>query len=342
MSTTMRQVAAAAGVSVATASRALSGSSLVVDATRQRVLRVAAELDFTPSRLARSLVTGLTGNVGVIIPDITNPFFTPFLAELESTLGAGDVGLLIGNAQESREREQALVQRMSTQVDALVLASSRLSDDQIVRAAGRFPVVLVNRRLGADVGRPVALAEVVIDIEPGLRAAVRHLHGLGHTELTYLDGPAQSWSAAQKRTVLNRACTELEMSFTVTGTARPDFAAGREVGGAIATSGASAVVTYNDQVALGVLAACYDIGVEVPGGISVIGCDDSLPTGLARPALTTVACSARALGALSAAAIVEPTTRCADAVSTRLVIRKSTGAHLSATANPAARVRAAS
>lgn len=279
MATTIRQVAAGASVSVATASRALSGSSAVVESTRQRVLQVAAELDFTPSRLARSLATGLSGNVGVIVPDITNPFFAPFLAELESTLGARDTGLLIGDSHESAEREHSLVRRMSTQVDGLVLGSSRLSDDQIVGAVGRWPVVLVNRRLAADVSRPAGLAEVVIDVAPGFEAAVRHLHGLGHTGLTYVDGPARSWSAAQKRAVLDRTCAELTMSLTVVGTTRHDFAAGREVGRALATAGASAVVTYNDQVALGVLAACYDGGVEVPGRISVIGCDDSLPLG---------------------------------------------------------------
>ena len=98
--TTIRQVAAAAGVSVATASRALSGSPSVIEPTRQRVLDVAAALDFTVSRLARSLVTGSTGNVGVILPDVTNPFYSSFLAELESVLGSHDIGILVGDSRE--------------------------------------------------------------------------------------------------------------------------------------------------------------------------------------------------------------------------------------------------
>lgn len=325
MTTTIRQVAAAAGVSVATASRALSGSTVVVEGTRQRVLQVAAALDYTPSRLARSLVTGLTGNVGVIVPDITNPFFAPFLAELEATLAALDIGLLIGNSQESPGREHELVRRMSTQVDGLVLASSRMSDEQIRSVTGRRPVVLVNRRLAAGPPRPERLAEVVIDVDPGLAAAVHHLHALGHTGLTYVDGPAGSWSAAQKRAALQRCCAEVAMPLAVVGTQRPDFAAGRQVGAAIVTRGATALVTYNDQVALGVLSACYEAGVEVPGWVSVIGCDDSLPAGLARPSLTTIDCSARDLGGLAAAAILNPGSGSADTVSTRLVVRGSTG-----------------
>jgi LacI family transcriptional regulator len=327
LSTTIRQVAAAAGVSIATASRALSGSSAVIEDTRRRVLQVATELDYTPSRLARSLATGLTGNVGVIVPDLTNPFFAPFLAELESTLGARDVGLLIGDSRESPEHEQDLVRRMSTQVDGLVLASSRLSDEQIVQATRRWPVVLVNRRLGPAVQRPDRLAQVVLDVGPGFDAAVRHLHALGHRRVTYLDGPALSWSAAQKRAALERVCMEVGVRLTVVATARPDFAAGREVGRRILTTAdppATAVLTYNDQVALGVLAAGYDVGVEVPAQLSVVGCDDSLPEGLARPALTTIDCSSKTLGALAAAAIMGRPADAADIVPTRLVRREST------------------
>lgn len=325
MNTTIRHLAAAAGVSVATASRAMSGSPAVVEATRQRVLQAAAQLDYTPSRLARSLVTGLTGNVGVIVPDITNSFYPPFLAELESTLAARDLGLVIGNSHESRERELGLARRMSTQVDTVVLASSRLSDEQIVQAVASWPVVLVNRRLDPAFARPERLTEVVIDVEPGFAAAVGHLHALGHRQLTYVDGPPQSWSATQKRVVLNRVCADLGIALTIVGTARPDFSTGRTVGTEIVATGATAVLTYNDQVALGVLAACHDAGAEVPEQISVVGCDDSLPDGLARPGLTTIDSSARSLGAMSAAAVVDPSAARHGTVPTRLVVRGSTG-----------------
>lgn len=320
----MRDVAAAAGVSIATASRALSGSDLVVGSTKQRVLQMAAELDYTPSRLARGLVTGTTGNVGVIVPDVTNPFFAPFLAELESRLGERDVGLLMGNSQEDREHEHQLVRRMSTQVDGLVLASSRLSDEQILQTASQLPVVLANRRLAGSAGQGRLLSQVVIDVQPGLGAAVVHLHAFGHRELTYLDGPSGSWSAGEKRLALEDACEALGLVLTVVAGARPDFAGGRAVGRQILSVGLSAVLAYNDQVALGVLAACHEAGIDVPGQVSVIGCDDALPEGLARPALTTIDSSSRTLGALTAAAILEPGAR-PTPVPTRLVVRSSTG-----------------
>ena len=143
MPTTIRQVATAAGVSVATASRALSGSDAVVASTRERVLQVARDLDYTPSRLGRSLATGSTGNIGVILPDMTNPFYTSFLAELEASLGASDRGVLIGDSHESVELELTLIARMLGQVDALVLASSRLPDEVLIDTAKELDADLI-------------------------------------------------------------------------------------------------------------------------------------------------------------------------------------------------------
>jgi DNA-binding LacI/PurR family transcriptional regulator len=215
---------------------------------------------------------------------------------------------------------------MSTQVDGLVLASSRLADEQVLQTATRLPVVLANRRISGSLRPPTGLSQVMIDVQPGFEAAVVHLHGLGHRSLTYLDGPSGSWSAGRKRSALQRACRRLGLTMTVLGCERPDFPAGRALGRRLLTSPPSAVLAYNDQVALGVLAACAEAGVDVPGRLSVIGCDDALPEGLARPGLTTVDSSSRTLGALAAAASLDPEAGAPPAVPTRLVVRSSTAA----------------
>jgi DNA-binding LacI/PurR family transcriptional regulator len=328
MATTIRQVAAAAGVSVATASRALSGSDAVVQATRERVLRVASDLDYTPSRLGRSLATGSTGNIGVILPDVTNPFYTSFLAELETAAGARDIGVLVGDSHETPDLERRLIQRMTSQVDALVLASSRLGDDEVAAASARLPVVLANRMLGAGTEIPERLSQITIDVRPGFRQVVEHLHALGHRAITYVDGPPQSWSGGRKRAVLRRECVLLGMRLTVVPASRPDFDGGREAGGALAGVAPlpTAIVAFNDQMALGILSALRDAGHDVPGCVSVVGCDDSLPVGMAWPALTTVDSSSRTLGALTAAAILDPDATRSRAVSTQLIVRDSTGA----------------
>lgn len=328
MATTIRNVAAAAGVSVATASRALSGSPAVIDATRRRVIQAAIALDYTPSRLARSLVTGSTGNVGVILPDITNPFYTSFLAGLEAALGAQDIGVLIGDSGENPERENRLVRRMSTQVDGLVLASSRLSDEQIVAATSRRPVVLANRMLETTDDLPKRLGQVVIDVHPGFTAAVTHLHELGHRQITYVDGPAQSWSGRQKRIALTRACSALGLPLRILSTTRADFGsgrtAGRQVGAESRLDGTTAVMAFNDQVALGVLAGLREAGRTVPDDLSLVGCDDSLEDGLAWPPLTTVGSSARALGELAAHKILDPLGEESGRIPTALIVRDST------------------
>lgn len=328
MATTIRSVAAAAGVSVATASRALSGSPAVVDSTRRRVIQAAIALDYTPSRLARSLVTGSTGNVGVILPDITNPFYTSFLAGLEAALGAQDIGVLIGDSGENPDRENRLVRRMSTQVDGLVLASSRLSDEQIVAATSRRPVVLANRMLETSEELPKRLGQVVIDVHPGFTAAVNHLSSLGHRQLTYVDGPAQSWSGRQKRIALTLACSALGLPLRIRSTTRADFGAGRTAGRQVAAEaaqdGTTAVIAFNDQMALGVLAGLREAGKDVPGDLSLVGCDDSLEDGLAWPALTTVGSSARALGELAAHKILNPMGEEAGLIPTALIVRDST------------------
>ena len=323
MTTTIRQVAALAGVSLATASRALSGSPAVVEATRRRVQQAAVDLDYNPSRLGRSLVTGSTGNIGLIFPDIANPFYTQFLAELESVVAARDIGILIGDAHEDSEREATLLRQMATQVDSLVLVSSRMTDAQIVAAAAQRPVVLANRMLEPDTAVPDLLSQIVIDVDPGFSAAVDHLHALGHRRLTYVDGPARSWSAREKRGALQRACARHDIALSIMQVDKPDFESGRILAREFAAD-TTAVVAFNDQVALGVLSTFRDRGIDVPRQVSVIGCDDSLPLGLAWPALTTVDSSSRALGALAAEAVLDPASHRTGSVPTRLIVRAST------------------
>ncbi|WP_022886633.1 LacI family DNA-binding transcriptional regulator [Glaciibacter superstes] len=324
MATTIRQVATAAGVSVATASRALSGSAAVVASTKERVCRVAEELDYTPSRLGRSLATGSTGNVGVILPDVTNPFYTSFLAELETVLGARDIGILVGDSHENPELERSLIRRMTGQVDALILASSRLQDADIAMAADRLPVVLANRMLEPGTDCPDRLSQIALDIDPGFTEAARHLWALGHSQIAYVDGPLHSWSGRQKRESLTRVCAELGMSLIISRTEQPDFSGGRESLAGVDTDEVTAVIAFNDQVALGLLSALRDTGIAVPERISVIGCDDSLPNGLAWPSLTTVDSSSRTLGALAAAAILDPLHQRTGTVPSRLIVREST------------------
>ena len=320
---TIKDVAAAAGVSIATVSRALNSGERVLPETVARVREVARALGYTPSRTARGLVTGRSATVGVILPDVTNPFFAPLLAAIDAAAQAQDLGMLIGDSREDPAAELRIASRMTSQADGLVLVSSRLPDDEIRALAARVPVVLANRRLAG-------LDSAVIDVSTGFTQAVEHLAVLGHTHVLYLAGPAGSWSGQSKERALHDAALACGVQLTTWGPHRPTFDGGRQVADDVLASGHSAVICYDDLMALGLQSRCAEQGVDVPGELSVVGCDDALPEGMARPALTTIEGRSYELGRLAAQLLLarmaakgtQPRT---ETVPSRLVPRASTG-----------------
>lgn len=320
---TIRHVAAAAGVSIATVSRCFNGGERVLPETLERVHAVARSLGYTPSRTARGLVTGRTANIGVILPDVTNPFFAPILAAVESAAESQDRGVFIGDSREDADAELRIAQRMASQADGILLVSSRLPDDAVRTLASRIPVVLANRVVdGID--------SAVIDVAPGLTAAVAHLAGLGHERIVYLRGPEGSWSDARKAEALTSAARATGLQLDVWGPHRPTFAAGRAVAERLVGEQVGAVVCYDDLVAFGVLTRCTELGVTVPTDLSIVGCDDALDHGMARPALTTVAGPSAQMGRDAAELLLaRMTTPTRDpgslVVRSRLVVRSSTG-----------------
>ncbi|SDD41309.1 transcriptional regulator, LacI family [Sanguibacter gelidistatuariae] len=319
---TIKDVAAAAAVSIATVSRALNGGERVLPETVARVRAVALALGYTPSRTARGLVTGRSANVGVILPDVTNPFFAPLLAAIESAAQAQDHGVLIGDSREDPAAELRIARRMTSQADGIILVSSRLPDDEIRALAARVPVVLANRQLAG-------LDSAVIDVAPGFTGAIEHLAALGHTRVLYLAGPAGSWSGQAKERALHDAAAASGIMLTTWGPHRPTFDGGRQVADRVLASGYGAVICYDDLMALGLQSRCADRGVDVPGELSIIGCDDALPDGMARPALTTIEGRSDELGQLAADLLLDRMARLTDppqsrTVTSRLIIRAST------------------
>src|SRR5690625_3849152 len=142
---TIHDVAREAGVSIATVSRSLNGQTRVSEATRRKVLEVARALDFAPNRNARGLVTGRSGNLGVLVPDVTNPFFAPIVAGIEHVAQGRDMGVFLADSREAAQSEESLVRRLSQQVDGVVLVASRMPDDALVEFSKRGPRVLVKR-----------------------------------------------------------------------------------------------------------------------------------------------------------------------------------------------------
>jgi DNA-binding LacI/PurR family transcriptional regulator len=280
---TIHDVARRARVSASTVSRALGESPLVRVATRERVLAAARELGYQPNPAARSLITGRTGNIGIIVPDLSNPFYTGVLRGVQARARTCGYAVFFADSEEDPAAEVALVRTMARQVDGVLMCAPFCSDGQLRELAAVTPLTLLNRRLR---GVPAAL----MDSLGGMRQVLDHLAALGHRRCAYLNGPQVAWSNRERRRGLRAAAqARPALSMVEFGPVAPNFDGGVHGADLAVASGVTAIIAYNDLVALGVLSRLADRGIPVPGQISVVGFDDLLYAAMCAPPLTTVA-----------------------------------------------------
>ena len=166
--TSIRDVARRANVSLATVSRAFAEPGLVRAETLERVLAVAEELHYRPSRAARSLTTGKTGNIGLVVPDLGNPFFSAILKGGQARAREADYSVFLADSEENSRLELELVRAMAPQVDGVIICSSRLSEAQLQQLHRETTLVLLNRRVHG-------VSAVLLDSAGGMRQAIEHL-----------------------------------------------------------------------------------------------------------------------------------------------------------------------
>ena len=286
----VRDVALLAGVSISTVSRALSSPSMVSEATRLKVLEVARELDYQPNAAARGLRVGRTNNIGLLIPDLENPFFASVTKAVHSRARASGISVFAADSDEDPAQELDLIRNLAAQVDGLVLASPRAQDSDILDAVAGKVVVLLNRQVGD-------LPTITIDNADGAFQAVSHLRALGHHRIAYASGPAHSWSGEQRRAGMVAAAGRVDdVEVVQLGNFQPYFSGGYPAADLAVASGASAVIAYNDLMALGVIDRLRQRGIAVPDEMSVVGFDDVAVATLVSPALTTVRIPRAGLG----------------------------------------------
>ncbi|GAA4623653.1 LacI family DNA-binding transcriptional regulator [Cellulomonas oligotrophica] len=299
MPVTLRDVAVAAGVSPATASRALSAPDVVAPETREAVLRAAQALGYRPNRAARALSTGRSGHLCLVVPDLGNPFFAAVAKAVQSRARAAGYAVMIADSEEDPRLEADLVAQLGAQADGVLLCSPRMSAAALAAvAAGPTPVLLVNRE-GAD------LPSVVIDDRDGIRQTLRHLHALGHRRVAHVGGPDGSWSDARRREGLADT-SPAGLEVVELGPHAPVFSGGVAAADLALAAGATAVVAHNDLVALGVLDRLRARGVRVPEDVSVVGFDDGPVATLVTPPLTTVAAPLALLGRTAVDLLLDP------------------------------------
>lgn len=323
MAPTIRDVARAAGVSQATVSRALSTPDLVRPGTRARVEAVARELGYRPNRAARGLITGRTGNLGLIVPDLANPFFAAVVKGVQAAARAADHSVFIADTDEEAGAEADLLRALSKQVDGLILCSPRAPDEELAGVGSDTTVVLMNRMSG---DRP----SVTVDNADGMRQALEHLVALGHHRIAFVAGPRTSWSNTQRETGLSRTAEAGGVDLVRIGHFPPQFEGGVAAADLVVASGATAVIAYNDLVALGLLSRLGARGIPVPSAMSVVGCDDIGMSAMSHPSLTTVSVPKRSAGRATVGLLLSMLEAGADAgpvhreLPTQLIVRDTT------------------
>jgi DNA-binding LacI/PurR family transcriptional regulator len=292
MSVTIHDVAKAAKVSASTVSRAYTMPELLRADTRERVLAAAKTLGYQPNKAARGLITGRTGNIGLIVPDLSNPFFPAVLKGAQARARESDYAVFLADAEEDPGLEEELIRAMAKQVDGVVLCSSRASDATLADIAKDTTLVLMNRRIN---GVPA----VVMDSAGGVRQAAEHLAALGHRQIAYVNGPQSSWSNRARRRGLKSRAGSLGLDVADLGPFAPTFEGGLAAADLCVAAGVTAVLAYNDLVALGVQSRLRDRSIAVPQDMSVVGFDDIPMAQMASPALTTVAMPCERAGRLA-------------------------------------------
>jgi LacI family transcriptional regulator len=289
---TIRDVAREAKVSVATVSRALSAPHQVNKATRERVLAVAAEFGYRPSPAARSLITGRTGNIGLVVPDLGNPFFTGLLKNVQASARRSGYAVFVGDSDEDPAVEEELVRSMATQVDGVLLCSPGIRDGQITALAENTPLVLVNRKVRG-------ISAALMDSAGGMRQSIEHLAALGHRRCAFLSGPRGSWSNRSRAKGLRGAVERTGMEVLTLGPFPPRYSGGTQAADLALAENVTAIIAYNDIMALGALARLRERDVDVPGELSLTSFDDLVFAAVSAPPLTTVAMPVDAAGRLA-------------------------------------------
>lgn len=321
---TIYDIARVAGVNPSTVSRALNKPGRVSARTERRVLDAARELGYRANPMARALPTGRTSTIGLIVADITNPMIFDVVRGAEHAASAEGFTLVLVESEESGDRELLVADRLMQSVDGIVLATSRLSDEAIGDLAARKPVVVVNRTVP---GVPA----VVADVDPGIAQAVRHLAGLGHRTVLYVAGPKASWMSEHRRRSIAERCAWSQMTMDTTEPGEPTVEGGRRAAARVVASGATAVVAFNDLMAIGLMQELAEAGVVVPRDVSIVGFDDIFGSDFTSPPLTTIRSPLREAGGMAVGMVLaelgaSSTTTEREALRTHLVVRGSTGA----------------
>lgn len=283
----IREVARLAKVSTATVSRTINGSDKVTPETKERVQRAIDELKFYPNTWARALGSGRSHLYGLIISDITNPFFPELVKSFEDMAVQFGQEVLIANTNYDPARMEVCVSRMlQRKVDGVAVMTSEMDEHFITEFQSRnIPLVFL------DTGTAQSLtSNIVVDYAAGVDAAVEHIASLGHREIAFIAGPSLLRSARIRREAFVRSLERNGIGAGLMEEGNHQVDGGHDAMQRLLRGRVrpTAVLASNDMTAIGALGAIHESGLHVPDDISIVGFDDIQISAFTMPALTTV------------------------------------------------------
>ncbi|MFC3800478.1 LacI family DNA-binding transcriptional regulator [Cohnella sp. GCM10012308] len=324
---TIKDVSKLAGVSVATVSRVINRKGYVGEKTEQSVLAAMKALKFRPDHTARSLAGKGSSTVGLMIPDILNPFFPEVARAIEDVANASGFNVMLCNTVSNMEKERRYLEMLaSKRVDGIIIASYTIQPERILDFMNEIPVVLIDNPLPND-----SLISIASNNLDGAALAVRHLLEEGCTKIGHIRGPLQVTAAHERSLGYEQACSSASW-FVPSLIAQGNF---HIEGGERAMlelierhPDLDGVFAGNDLMAIGALQALYRLGIQVPEQVKVIGFD-GVALNMSVPALTTIAQPIYSIGALAMELLLrlirgEPVERKLYELDVKLLIRDTT------------------
>ncbi|MGI8564934.1 MAG: LacI family DNA-binding transcriptional regulator [Pyrinomonadaceae bacterium] len=285
----IKDVAREAGVSTATVSHVINKTRFVSDETRERVTRAIERCNFYPNAHARSLASGRSNILGLLISDISNPFFPELVKSIETAAFEGGYDVVLSNTNYDADRTSNYVRRIiERKVAGVALMTSELNLTLIDELARRHVSVVF-----LDLGKPgVRMSNLAVNYGAGIAEAMQHLSALGHRRIAYIGGPEHLRSAAKRREAfldfVSKHLDDAPRPTVYVGDFKLD--GGKRAAREMIAAGEmpTAIVAANDLMALGAMRELRAAGFRVPHDVSIIGFDDIAFAALAEPPLTTV------------------------------------------------------
>ncbi len=296
---TLSDVAEACGVAVSTVSRAFARPGRVNASTAEHIFRVAKELGYQRDNIAPTWHRSGSLNhlIAITVADIANPIYASYISSAQQVCLNQGFGLIVVSFQEHTSIEKNMLRLTQHHVDGVILASSRLPENNVRKLASMLPVVALNR--------PVhGVQSILSDPRKGLDQMLSRLRHLGHDSITYLAGPVASWQDGSRWSNLLELCPKYQIRLARIASTSPTYQGGYRCREAFLANPTSSVLAFNDNIAIGFAAALRDCGVDVPSQVSIAGFDDTPVDVLLTPTMSSIRMDRQEIGQKAAELIL--------------------------------------